>query len=260
MSALKQLLECQDLKRHIREFIPPHPISTIIEEGYFKAYVKNMDFDCVEIIRNTRLYPTERQEGRLYVALEFETDLINQIEKKLIDKTSYRPRWLWDVEWITECKIKRLNYIQDGLKLQHPTYFEIFKFKSYREYDCERYPNLRDVDAIYMKDKITMRCCLIKTCSSVMRDYYEIYKFDDEVGVNDKLYQVRFELEDGDIHFVEDEDGEFEFETIEEAKLLFDNYEKENDEVVYLTATPYMNEDDYEALGLTYEIEYLMTK
>jgi hypothetical protein len=249
MSALKQLLECQDLKRYIREFIPPHPISTIIEEGYFKAFVKNMDFDCVEIIRNTRLYPIPTEpKGQLYVALEFEKDLINQIEKKLIDKTFYRPQWLWNVEWITECKIKRLNHIQDGLKLQHPTYFEIFKFKT-------------DIDELtYMKGKLYKRCRLIKTCSSVMRDYHKIYKVDDEVGVNDKVYQVRFELEDGDIHFVEDEDGDFEFETIEEAKLLFDNYEKENDEVVYLTATPYMNEDDYEALGLTYEIEYLMTK
>lgn len=167
MSALKQLLDCQDLKRFIREFIPPHPISAIIEDEYFKAFVKNMDFDCVEIIRNTRLYPTE-PTGRLYVALEFEKDLINQIEKQLIDKTFYRPRWLWDVEWITECKIKRLNYIQDGLELKHPTYFEIFKFKT-------------DIDELtYMKGKLYKRCCLIKTCSSVMRDYYEIYKFDDE--------------------------------------------------------------------------------
>jgi hypothetical protein len=79
MSALQQVIDCQDLKRYIREFIPPHPTSTIIEEGYFRAFVKNMGFDCLKIIRNTRLYPTEGREatGRYNVALEFEKDLID---------------------------------------------------------------------------------------------------------------------------------------------------------------------------------------
>ena len=177
MSALKQVMDCQDLKRYIREFIPPHPISTIIEEGYFRAYINNMSRDCVEILNNTRLYPAEK--GTYHIVLEFEKDLlfkienvdnwiVDAIEKRMINKTFYRPRGLWSIDWITECKIKRLNHIQDGLKLQHPTYFEIFNFET------------DTGELTHMKRKLYTRGCLIKTCSSVMRDYYEIYKFDDE--------------------------------------------------------------------------------
>ena len=169
-SPSQQVLDCYDLVKLIIEYIPPHPVAVIIEEGYFRAFVKNMDFDCVEIISNTRLYPTE-PKGHYNIALEFEKDLIDEIEQKLIDKIFYRPRWLWDVKWITECKIKRLNYIQDGLKLQNPTYFEIFKFKTLRLYSLS-----------YMKHKIYTRDCLIKTCSGIMMDYYKIYDVDDEEG------------------------------------------------------------------------------
>jgi hypothetical protein len=179
-SPSQQVLDCYDLVKLIIEYIPPHPTSTIIEEGYFRAFVKNMEFDCVKIISNTRLYPTE-PKGHYNVALEFEKYLIDEIEQKLIYKIFYRPRWLWDVKWITECKIKRLNYIQDGLELQKPTYFEIFKFKT------------------YMKHLIYTRDCLIKTCPEIMMDYYKIYDVDDEDDDEDD--------DDDDDEYDDDEDN-----------------------------------------------------
>jgi len=128
MSALKQLLECQDLKRYIREFIPRHPIAIIIEEEYLTAFTKMAYFNCKKIVNNARLY--EIKDGSYKIAFEFEKDLIDEIEKRITNKIFHRPNY-WNINWIVKNNLKRLIHIQNELELTHPTYFKIFKFREY---------------------------------------------------------------------------------------------------------------------------------
>ena len=251
MSAFQKVMDCQDLRRYIREYLPPHPIAVIIEEEYLLLFSRNRRGDVRDICDATRMKLIEKggydAETKIFSFSRYEDTCWFSFQREAPTE-NYACLKYWAFNGLVS-SIKFLNYLQYNLNLEDVSFTSIFQFKT-------------DIDDFtYMRKKIFERNCLIKNCPSIMRDYYKIYDIiDDECYVDDKVYQVRFELDDGDIHFVNNDDGEFEFETIEEAIEVFNNYEKENNEVVNLTLTPYLTEEDYERFGLTYEIKYLMTK
>jgi len=167
MSALQQVMDCQDLKRFIREYLPPHPIAIIIEEEYLTAFSRDMYNNCKKIVNNARLY--EIKDGNYKIVFEFEKDLIDDIEKRITNKIFHRPNY-WNVNWIVINKIKRLIYIQDKLELTHPTYFTLFKFK-------------KDDGMTNMIFSVRSTC--EDNYTQLMRDYYEIYKAYDYWFIDD---------------------------------------------------------------------------
>jgi hypothetical protein len=53
MSAFQKVMDCQDLRRFIREYVPPHPIAIMLDCEYgkiLKRIQKNDDFTLFELV------------------------------------------------------------------------------------------------------------------------------------------------------------------------------------------------------------------
>lgn len=151
MSAFQKVMDCQDLRRYIRKYLPPHPNALIIEEEYLYAFKENRRADVSIICNSTRIKLIKEGEYEDKCSFSFQPDAPTE---------NYACLKHWAFNGLVG-SIRFLNYIQDGLNLEHPTYYEIFNFKN------------EDGDTDMM---FSIRFTPKSDYNQLMRDYYEIYK------------------------------------------------------------------------------------
>jgi hypothetical protein len=117
MSALQQVLNCEDLRGIIRQYQQPHPVAVIIEYEYYEYYLKNMRRDIKKIMEEARIIECD---GRHQVKFSFEKDypFENYIT---INRWLYLP--------VIVPSLKRLRYVKDGLNIKYKSFFDVFDFK-----------------------------------------------------------------------------------------------------------------------------------
>lgn len=138
MSALQQVLECEDLRGLIREYQPPHPVAKIIENEYLYCYEDKVWKDAKKIVKSIRLIIEEKnyeeEEKKLSkgipvlagsevksVHYSFEKDAPTENYCHINERCGFKL-----VIWT----FKKLRYAQEGLGLKYyPTLKEIFTFK-----------------------------------------------------------------------------------------------------------------------------------
>ena len=190
MSALQQVLNCEDLRGIIRQYQQPHPVAVIIENEYLEYYVYNMRRDVKKIMEEARII--ECDDGR-YVKFSFEKDypLENYIT---INRRLYLP--------LIVPSLKRLIYVKDGLNIKHKSFFDVFDFDE-PEYSLTNIglsitikDHLKNANKYSGKEYKHFRSQFDETqyevhnsfCKRVIEDYEKIYKEKNMEKKYDDLY------------------------------------------------------------------------
>lgn len=99
MSAFQQVIDCQDLKRFIREYLPPHPIALIMMEQYRMAMIEALLF-----------FNIEYKEELFINVFDFKRNIQSCLQCKKLDVCEYQ-----DVFCCKECETKFEEDMEAGL-------------------------------------------------------------------------------------------------------------------------------------------------
>lgn len=140
MSAFKQVMDCQDLRRHIREFIPPHPIADIIEKEYMYHFKENRMGDVRKICDNIRIKLIKKggydAEKKTFTLDQYGTECWFSFQSEAPTE-NYACLKYWAFTGIV-MTFEYLSFIQDGLGLEKDiTFYSLFQFNRYR-FNCKR--------------------------------------------------------------------------------------------------------------------------
>lgn len=159
MSALYQVLNCEDLRGIIRAYQQPHPVATIVENEFLNMYQNEMSWTAREIMNSVR--PIIENDEIKSVHFSFEKDA--PIKNCSVLKC-------WTFRTIIS-NLKTLRYVQEGLGLSQTSFFQIFKHNDKILYMS------RMTLAILVKDHL--KKIGKKYSGDLYNEYYNEYKEED---------------------------------------------------------------------------------